>query len=82
MGYMRSGNNETKMKNYIIGILLLLPGCTTQKTLQERVVKAKSLCCSQKGLWYIQGDMAHCNNGTNFFNLDQLQIIDPSCGNN
>ena len=49
------------------------------KVKAERLEKGKQLCCSQGGLWYISGDMAHCNNGANFHQLDLIIVVDKTC---
>lgn len=66
----------------MLTMILTMIGCTNdQEESKALIAKGKSLCCSQSGLWYMDGNMAHCNNGVNFFRVDEVVVIDNSCIN-
>ena len=70
----------------VLIILLILSGCTDNKELilnKELIINnGKKLCSCQDGLWFIEGTMAHCNNGTNFTDVDKITVISVNCPSN
>jgi hypothetical protein len=61
---------------FILLLSLFLVGCTDKDLIKEN---SKKLCTCQRGLWYIDGDNAKCNNGVVFFDVDKIEVYDSKC---